>query len=355
MKHPYNDLRQRAFWAPSVAQRHMFDIDQLWIPDFKISKRSKIATFGSCFAQHFGKALVERNLRWLNCEPAPAGTPLEIAAKYNYGVFSARTANIYTTSLLLQWVEWAFKVSEPPEVFWKSETGRFVDPFRPTIEPNGFSSVEELIASRNSAISAFRCCLTRSDVFVFTLGLTECWRDRELCVEYPLCPGTIAGKFDDSRHFFVNQQYNEVYASLTKAIDLIREHRSSGPHFLLTVSPVPLTATNSGNHVLVATMESKSTLRSVAGAVARDKVSVSYFPSYEIINSPAFRGVFFEANLRSVSKHGVNHVMECFFKALGLTGMIGLSDALSKNPKRITTRDDVICEEELLSAFGDET
>lgn len=352
MTNPYKTLDQTAFWAPSVAQRHMMDIDKLWRDPFGIDSSTRIATFGSCFAQHFSQALEMRGFRWFNCEPAPDAMPKELARKFNYNVFSARTANIYTTSLLLQWTKWALGRSKPPEIYWECN-GRVFDPFRPTIEPDGFSSVDEMIVSRQTAIRAFRRCLIRCDLFVFTLGLTESWWDTELNFEYPLCPGTAAGNFDASRHVFRNQEYPEIRRALAKVIELVRSARKTGPNFLLTVSPVPLTATNSGNHVLVATNESKSILRAVAGSLAREDEGTSYFPSYEIITAPAYRGSFFEPNMRSVSPHGVNHVMKIFFD-----GLTEFDSEKAKPVKRSTgaaarrSKDDIICEEELLEAFG---
>jgi len=351
MSHPYKALEQSAFWAPSVGQRHMFDIDNLWRDPFGIDRTTKIATFGSCFAQHFSRALEARGFRWFNCEPAPDGMPQDLAKKFNYNVFSARTANIYTTSLLLQWTRWALGRSKPPEIHWEAN-GRVFDPFRPTIEPDGFSSVDEMLVSRQTTIRAFRRCLMRCDLFVFTLGLTESWWDSELDIEYPMCPGTAAGEFDGSRHVFRNQEYPEIRKALAKFMELVRSARKAGPNFLLTVSPVPLTATNSGNHVLVATTESKSTLRAVAGSLARDDDSISYFPSYEIISSPPYRGCFFEPNMRSVSPHGVNHVMKTFFDGLG-----DIEPTKARSEKRGSVKpagrtDDVVCEEELLEAFG---
>ena len=332
----------------------MLDIDELWSAPFRIGQQESIATFGSCFAQHFSRALVSRGFTWLDAEPAPRGTSAEVAKKFNYGVFSARTANIYTTSLLLQWTRWALGEETPPEIHWETDEGRILDPFRPTIEPDGFGSVEEMLASRQQAIASFRTAVLESDIFVFTLGLTESWWDVD-GFEYPLCPGTVGGEFDPGRHVFKNQEYVEIRKSLVEAIRSIRQARERGPKVLLTVSPVPLTATNSGNHVLVATMESKSTLRAVAGSIARQLPKVSYFPSYEIINSAPYRGTFFEPNMRSVNLNGVDHVMKAFFAGLPEQRNAAPTSRDLPNAEAaedLDVDDDVACEEELLAAFG---
>jgi hypothetical protein len=354
--HPYSNLPGAAFWRSAVAERHLSDIGPLWTPKFAILPEHRIATFGSCFAQHIGRALKSRNFHWLDTEPAPATISPAMTKEFNYQVFTCRTANIYTTSLLLQWTRWALGRAQPPSEVWSGK-GRFFDPFRPAIEPDGFESADELQRLREVTINAFARAIRTADCFVFTLGLTESWWNRAGHYEYPSCPGTIAGAFNPAQHEFRNLEFTAILDSLRAAMELMQ---SANPEikFLLTVSPVPLTATNSGNHVLVATMESKSILRAVAGQLARHRANVDYFPSYEIINSAVTRGMFFEPNLRSVSPMGVDFVMDRFFS--GVQPQTGQGATIkdraapappSPAPGKASERD-VVCEEELLDAFG---
>ena len=83
---------------------------------------------------------------------------------------------------------------------------------------------------------------------------------------------------------------------------------------VMTVSPVPLTGTASGRHVLQATTYSKAVLRAVAGELAQKYDHIDYFPSYEVITNQAARGCFYEENLRSVRREGVEAVMNIFFQ-----------------------------------------
>jgi hypothetical protein len=356
---PYNNLDAKFFWAPAVAQKNMFDISDLWLPKFEITKNTKIATYGSCFAQHIGKALKENGFNWIDAEQPPKGVDEGLARNFNYGIFTARTGNIYTASLLRQWVNWSLGIEVTPAEIWESEN-RFFDPFRPNIEVDGFSSHEELVASRNQAINSFKSSLVKSDIFVFTLGLTECWRKRLGGYEYPMCPGTVGGEFNPNEHEFINAGFPMIYTDLLEAFKLMRSVNPS-LKFLLTVSPVPLTATMSGKHVLVASMESKSILRTVAGALSKSLSFVDYFPSYEIISSTPFRATFFEANLRSVNHMGVEHVMRSFFSCLkSKASKINSSKkdrAINVERDKIssqingTSRIDPHCDEEILSAF----
>ena len=344
---PYEQLPDKAFWKLAVANRSMFDVSEIWDPKFRISNNSKIVTYGSCSAQHIGNAIKDRGFNWLITEKAPGNCSKSLARKYNYGVFSSRTGNIYTTSLLKQWTEWALNKSTVPDEIWEKD-GRFYDPFRPRIEPNGFESLDELKFSQQQAIECFSKSILNADYFFLTLGLTESWFNKD-GYEYPMCPGTVAGEHDESTHDFVNQQYNMVLASLRDAMQLMREVNSK-LKFILTVAPGPLTATNSNKHVVVASMASKSILRAVADQLATNRSYVDYFPSYEIINSPMFKGVFFEPNLRNVSSYGLNFVMDNFFECL--ENKYGISGESSKprRSQRIKTANE-ICDEELLDAF----
>jgi len=344
---PYKRLPTQSFWRLSVASKHMLDIDDLWNPKFGIERTQPIVTFGSCFAQHIGKALKESGYNWLTTERPPHGLSREHAKLFGYNMFSARTGNIYSVSLLKQWTEWALGQSPPSDELWEKD-GRIIDPFRPTIEPNGFASEAEMRSSRDQAVTSFRNSIERARYFVFTLGLTETWINKEGGYEYPMCPGTAGGDFHPQKHIFRNLQFPEVLKNLGSAMELMRG-LNKNLRFLLTVSPVPLVATNSGNHVLVATMESKSILRAVAGQLTRNRAYVDYFPSYELINSPVYRGVFFEPNQRSVNRHGVDFVMKVFFSCLSTK----VEKAKVAGAHKVSDSQlDAECDEELLEAFG---
>ncbi len=347
--HPYKSLPSKSFWKLAVSNRNCLDIAGLWNPKFNIMAEDKISTYGSCFAQHIGRSLKSRGYNWLDTETAPSGLSEDDCNKYSYKVFSSRTGNIYTTSLLRQWILTSSGTKEAPKEFW-IKNSRYFDVLRPNVEPEGFISYEELESSRNQTLKSFLKSITDCNVFVFTLGLTESWINSELDFEYPLCPGTVAGEFDGKIHKFKNQKFLFVYKNLLESIKLIKG-LNQNVKILLTVSPVPLTATKSLNHVLVATMESKSVLRAVAGQLAEEREDVDYFPSYEIINSAVYRGMFFEPNQRNVNGNGVDFVMKNFFNCI--YDKFGFPEGIKgENINSSTDSGKIICEEELLSAFG---
>ena len=355
MSHPYETLPEDRFWRSAVADREALEIAGLWQPRYPIKRRTRIVTAGSCFAQHFSKALVARGHRWLDFEPGPKGLTEAQRRDYHYGTFSFRTGNIYTPRMLLQWLRWALTGVTPPGDVWMKD-GRFHDPFRPGVEPGGFVSVEEMLRSRAETLAAIAAAVRGAQVFVFTMGLTEAWQDKATSVEYAVCPGTVAGQFDAERHAFVNHGFAALMADMTAALRLMfRANR--GLKVLLTVSPVPLTATASGQHVLTATSHSKSLLRAVASELIAVQPRVDYFPSYEIITHPAYRGRFFASNLRSVLPDGVEHVMTQFFRDQAAAFGGAAVQPVTPAP-RVEDADepeeagDLRCEEEILAAFA---
>ncbi|MFM2282067.1 MAG: hypothetical protein RLZZ444_4298 [Pseudomonadota bacterium] len=357
MSHPYSSLPSKAFWSSAVADRNFLEFSDIYTKKYEIRPEDRIVTAGSCFAQHISRKLVAAGFRYMDYETAPPALPPEIAAEYNYGVYSARYANVYTTRQLLQLFNRAFEGFVADEDIWRDK-GRIFDPFRPTIEPGGFVDEDDFYAARESHMRAVRKVFTESDIFIFTLGLTEAWESRIDGTIFPVCPGTQAGTFDPMRHAFHNFSYPEVYDDLKLLIQKVRSVNQN-VKFLLTVSPVPLTATASGDHVMVATSHSKSILRAVAGQLALEDEGIDYYPSYELVAAPPIRASLYGSNLRTVVSSGVDIVMRHFFTQHVPTKKVAANPAAGgpvkrggkpkKKPKHI---DDIICEEELLEQFA---
>ena len=78
---------------------------------------------------------------------------------------------------------------------------------------------------------------------------------------------------------------------------------------MLTVSPVPLVATATGEHVLTSTIYSKSVLRVAAEEIVRAHRDMIYFPAYEIVTGPQAPAEFFEPDRRNVTRAAVDVVM----------------------------------------------
>lgn len=356
MEHPYQSLPGHCFWRRSVAGVAFDQVDPVVSGKFKIDTHDRVATAGSCFAQHIARHLRNSGFDYFVTETANPVVPAAAIEKFNYGVFSARYGNIYTARQLVQTLKRAYCLFSPSEDVWIREDGRLVDPFRPQIQPNGFASEAEYYADRLHHCAAVRKMVEQLDVFVFTLGLTEAWVSSTDGAVFPICPGVAGGTFDNSKYSFANFGVGEVIADLHEAIGFILV-RNPQAKFILTVSPVPLIATAENRSALVSTTYSKSVLRVAAEEVSRAYDSVAYFPSYEVITGNHTRGRYFAEDLRSVTEDGVSHVMRLFMQHYTSHASRVTADAAHSEETVVTGEDlagelanitAVICDEEVL-------
>lgn len=342
---PYQSLPVRSFWRPAVAEPDPLAITDVWRPKFALGQDDPVVTAGSCFAARLGRALLDRGMNWLDAEPAPPGLTREERRARHYGGFSFRTGNIYTPAVLRQWLSWALGHARPPREAW-SDGDRYVDPYRPAIEPDGFGSPSEMLLAREVTLDAIRSAVLRASCLVFTLGLTEAWRDTVDDTVHPTCPGTVRGVFDASRHVLHHFTFAEAHRDMTEAIAMARLV-NPGLRVLLTVSPQPLTATATGDHALPANGYTKSVLRAVAGQLALEDPEVDYFPSYELVTGPVFGGRFFGPNHRTVTTEGVDFVMRHF--VAGLRQRAPQPRSASTTASRPT---DAACEDAVLDYYS---
>ena len=346
MGSPYDDLPERAFWRVGVAQQPAEAVADLYQPKVAITPETRVMTAGSCFAQHVHRNLVARGWNVVDTETPLPALPRSVLARFSYGLYSARYGNIYTTRQLLQLIREAYGDVTPADPVWE-KGGRFYDAQRPTIEPDGFDSADHVLEARGHHLEAVRNAIETTEVFVFTLGLTEHWRHRASGTVYPTAPGTLAGQYDPQVYEFHNLTVPEILADLTAVRAILKALRPDLA-MLLTVSPVPLTATAAPMHVLQSTTYSKAVLRAAAGEFSTAHEDVDYFPSYELITSPAAGDRFFAPNLRSVTDEGVAAAMRMFFDAHDP------ENAGKAPPVRAAPTDDgdddVVCEEALLDA-----
>jgi hypothetical protein len=353
MSCPYHHLPPTSWWDRAVANRAPESVNPHLPSAFRISRRSRVASAGSCFAQHISNALRQRGYDYMVEERAPSFLSPEKALTYNYGVFSARYGNVYTTLQLLQLVQRALGDFSPREQFWTDGEGRWFDLLRPRITPNGFASRFEAEADCRQHLAAVRRVIESADVFVFTMGLTECWRASVDGTVYPTCPGCgSAGEFDPAKHEFHNLTVAETSVHLSDAVDLIRRLNPS-IEIVLTVSPVPLIATMEPRHVLQATTYSKSVLRVAAEELVRQRPRVHYFASYEIITATRNTRAFIEEDGRTIAGGGVGAAMAHFFDSFGEDAPseeTPVAAILNDTPQRATS---LVCdEEEFFRAVG---
>ena len=318
---------------------------------WELSKDTSIVTAGSCFAQHIGRRLRNSGFNLLDKEPPPPQLPVNLQPSYGYGLYSARFGNIYTIRQLLRLLQECLGVATPSDYIWVDSSGLYRDALRPNIEPNGYFSADQVVQARAYHLQRVRAAFQEFDLFIFTLGLTETWECKADGFVYPTAPGVVCGRFNGMRYSFLNLSFMEMLSDFNEIKRLLHLLNPKPFKILLTVSPVPLTATATEKHVLVATIASKSTLRALTNELADNNQDVDYFPSYEIITNPWAKSRYYADNLRSVTEEGVEAVMTAFEHSFSLQGcqqQVVRDIAWTKTNKAA----DPVCEDVLLSAFS---
>jgi hypothetical protein len=347
---PYTKIQSHQLWRRAVEKIESDDVDPVVKSRFSLTRQDKVATAGSCFAQHISKTLSKSGFTYYVPENGEdQGYDAKSLTELNYGVFSARYGNIYTSRQLLQLFDRAYGEFNPLDQAWKSKDGNYVDPFRPLVKPNGYSTVADVVAAREEHLGHVRTMFENVDIFVFTLGLTEAWRRLEDGAVFPLAPGVAAGGMDEQHYEFVNFETHDVIADLEAFISRIQTVNPKC-RIILTVSPVPLVATYERRHVLVSTTYSKSALRAAADYITRRHTICDYFPSYEIITGNFNKGSYYEADLRSVRPEGVNHVMRLFMQHYSHVETPKEATSSSAMLREAAQNNAIVCDEEALDS-----
>ncbi|HEY1719883.1 MAG TPA: GSCFA domain-containing protein [Magnetospirillaceae bacterium] len=309
---PYHQLPPHHHWKTQIEVESLAAIDYDPSPKWSFDlSTARFATAGSCFAQHFARVLRENGGKYVESEIRHPLVPE--TAKHGYGLFSARYGNIYTTRQLRELLEQAFGVRPTVYDLVQRPDKRWIDLLRLRAIPDGFTSREEAMLDRDYHLGRVRALFDMSDVFVFTLGLTECWENREIDICYPICPGVIENAFRPEVHHFLNLDYDACLKDLRRSIELIHQ-ANPAIRILLTVSPVMLVASFEPRGALQSSVASKAILRAVADRCVRDFDYVDYFPSFDIVTGPQARGQFYQPDLREVTPEGVALVMDVFFR-----------------------------------------
>ena len=295
---PYAALPDEQKWTIVAGAAERAGISPQGRAKFSCARDAKIASAGSCFGQRIAERLPALGLNCMIAEPA--GAP-----------FSARWGTIYNVRHLQQLLERALGRFEPLERAWETPDGRLLDPFRPSVEPDGFATLAALEADRRSHLAAVRRLFAELDLFVFTLGLTEYWSDVRDGAVFPACPGRGRGVFDASKYVYGNLGVAQTCEALTAFLATLHEINPRA-RVVLTVSPVPIAATMEPMHVVRASLLAKSTLKVAAENVAAQHDTVDYFASYDLVTANLGAEKLFAADGRHVTDAVADRVTRLF-------------------------------------------
>jgi GSCFA family len=147
-------------------------------------------------------------------------------------------------------------------------------------------------------------------IIVITLGLIEAFFDTLLDIYTNQTPRSSE---TPGRFRFRILSFDEVIEALERIHALLSRYGHPDVQVVVTVSPVPLTATFSQQDIVLANTLSKATLRTAAGWWAHAHDNVHYFPSYEIVMNSQRDSAWFSDGVH-VRPELVGHIMETFLR-----------------------------------------
>jgi hypothetical protein len=267
---------------------------------FEKSKQTQIFTIGSCFARNAERSLAKLGFRIPTLDYAAPqsewkATPNGPLNEYNPGNIGQKISDALNGN------------TRSEDTIVKSKDG-YID----LLIGTGMIPVSlERAKQRRGEFSAVYSELSKSQICVITLGLAEAWYDKKTGDYLNSLPPLGQCKKDPDRYQFVRFDPDTAFGCLSGPLRTLTD---LGTKVLITVSPVPLTVSFSGQDCVVANEYSKSVLRVCAEMLCADNPLIEYFPSYEIVRSSGFASFKDDQiHVRSeVIHHVISHMMDTY-------------------------------------------
>ncbi len=259
-------------------------------PKFNLGRNPKIFTSGSCFAREIECALFQEGFTVLSWNPN-TGLPNGFFHRYNtfsiINDFKNAFDNAYDDRLAMA-----------TPIGWIDYTA------------NGVAPSWEALVELRKKVSEIHLNIRDADVFIITLGLVEVWYDKTTERHLNAAPSEVLsgnlGRFECRI-----TDYAENLEALRHLIRYIREKAGPDIKIIVTVSPVPLNATFSGQDIVIANTFSKAVLRVVAQRLCDEDPLIDYFPSYEIVMN-SNTDLAWLPDRRHVRREIVDHILSLF-------------------------------------------
>ena len=260
----------------------------------------KIFTIGSCFAREIELRLIQKKMN------VPAAKFTLPAGEFPHP--SPHILNEYNAGTIFQRVNSAlgiFNYSKDAGI--EEIDGGFIDLFLHIHQKP--VSLDRLL-ERRIEISDLYQNLTDSDVAVITLGLVEAWYDNLHQCYLNKAPSKKTVRDHLNRYEFHRMDVDDILRYTYPSVEGILSNQKT--KILLTVSPVPIEATFTGNDAIIANYYSKSALRVASQILSENFERLIYFPSYEIAMSNGSNS-FTDDNVH-VQAETVNTIMKALLE-----------------------------------------
>lgn len=244
-----------------------------WHQTFKLSPTDQIFAIGSCFARNIEKALLLQKIKVTSANPN--SDLLELRTNLLTGLL-----NKYNPISIHQELEWASGHKEFPTHGFISLEEQYIDP---SLRNQSKKGDLDYVNNRQKLLQEYFSQYFTANCVIVTLGLTETWIDLESNIALAETPAPKILKEYPGRFACKILSYDECEKILNAIHLLLSQYGKNKPRMIITVSPIPMERTVSGQDILVANLTSKSTLRAAAFAFAEKHAGVDYFPSYEAV------------------------------------------------------------------------
>ncbi|KZL04622.1 GSCFA family protein [Pseudovibrio axinellae] len=296
-------------------------------PKFKLEAHDRVFTIGSCFARNIENALVEtgrtiagRDL-WLNSGLVDRNNPSSIL-------------NNFAVSSIENELDWAFGEARfnVEEHCYQYANGKWQDLHIPQAIK---ASRLDLLEQRRDLIHKTYRLLESSSFIIITLGLVEAWFDKKAQKYLNLTPPKEAIRQHPKRFELHVQSVDFIRQTLFRIVSKLKAICPEGHKILITVSPIPLTASFTDRDVIVANAYSKAALRVAAEELYQEHTHIDYFPSFESIThtdrSVAYLNDQVHVNTDLIGAN-VRHMMSLYSEAVNLETFEQLRQALHALP-----------------------
>jgi hypothetical protein len=284
-------------------------------PAFRIDPDDRIFAIGSCFARNVEGALRALSFRVDSMtdefDEFAVQRPVDAPPGFVPKATAIGFMNKYNTESIFNELLWALEPGAefPVEALLPMPSDLWIDP--QTSPVFGFENDLATTLRRRRILTNVMRRIPACRIVVITLGLVETFLDLHTGLYTNSTPRLDV---DPERFRFRVLSHEQVVDGLERIHGLLAAHGHPDVEIVVTVSPVPLDATFTGEDIVVANTFSKSLLRAAAGHWAGAHENVHYFPSYEIVmNSP--REHAWEIDGRHVRHELVQHVMQLFTDA----------------------------------------
>ena len=294
----YRNVRARTFNMPTKQDQAGQYVDGGIFPRLgsrlKLKPGSSIFTIGSCFAREVECVLLDCGF---DVPSARFAIPLE---ELPYP--GPHLLNEYNAGTIVQRLEAVAGLFDHGDKGIEHTDRGAIDLFLHV--GSAPVSMDRLLQRRREIAALYRQVLS-ADVVVITLGLVESWFDTEAGCYLNRAPSQKAVRAAPDRYQFHRMDLEDVRSRIERAIEMLIGLGVGD--VVLTVSPVPVEATFMPDSCPISNGYSKAVLRVTADLISRKYPQVTYFPSFEIVNSFGTCG-FLDDNVH-VQPWVVHHIM----------------------------------------------